>query len=279
MFAENLQRQTENISIWFQGGVRRSVIIFSIIVICLLAPIYFLGIFSSSSWFRLFVNPNKLDIASYYIPKFIPQNPLITSPTQTVPLKDGSNELYFSINNKDNPEIGFYPFVYDIQVLDKNGAAINQETRSTYILPGDTRYITYKSQDGRADKLIINRSDRTVPIYYNPLSKKLKKPDLVISNEKYNIRTFTNYMTISFTLKNRDKVNIKNVDVIFTVRDKQDSIIGVGDFVVSDVKPGEQRGLDIPYTQHLDRTPATVEIIPLVNFLELDNFYLTKDSN
>ena len=279
MFAENLQRQIENISIWFQGGVRRSVIIFSIIVICLLVPIYFLGIFSSSSWFRLFVNPNKLDTASYYIPKFIPQNPLIISPTQTVPLKDGSNELYFSINNKENPEIGFYPFVYDIQVLDKGGAAINQETRSTYILPGDTRYITYKSQDGRADKLIINQSDRTVPIYYNPLSKKLKKPDLAISNEKYNIRTFTNYMTISFTLKNRDKVNIKNVDVIFTVRDKQDSIIGVGDFAVSDVKPGEQRDVDIPYTQHLDRMPATIEIIPLVNFLELDNFYLTKDSN
>ena len=279
MFAENLQRQIENISIWFQGGVRRSVIIFSIIVICLLAPIYFLGIFSSGSWFRLFINKDKLDTTSYYIPKFISQNPLIISPTQTVPLKDGSNELYFSINNKDNPEIGFYPFVYDIQVLDKNGAAINQETRSTYILPGDTRYITYKSQDGRADKLIINQNNRTVPIYYNPLSKKLKKPDLVVSNEKYNIRTFTNYMTIGFTMKNRDKVNIKNVDVIFTVRDKQDSIIGVGDFVVSNVQPNEQRDIDIPYTQHQDRTPATVEIIPLVNFLELDNFYLTKNSD
>ncbi len=279
MFADNLQKQLENISIWFQGGVRRSIIIFTAVVLCLLAPIYFLGIFTSTTWFRLFANPSRLDTASYFIPKFIDEKPLIISPTQVVPLKDGSNELYFSINNKDNPEIGFYPFVYDIQVLDKNGAAINQETRTSYILPGDTRYITYKSPDGRADRLIINRNNQTTPIYYNPLSKKFKKPDIVVSNEKYTLRTFTNYMNIGFTLKNRDKVNIKNVDIIFTVRDKQDSIIGVGDFAVSDLAPGEQRDIDIPYIQHLERTASNVEIIPLVNFLELDNFYLSKDAN
>jgi hypothetical protein len=269
-----MQTFLENLSIWFQGGVRRSVIIFIIVSLILLTPIYFIGIVLSSAWYYTPFNPGKQDTKSYYIPKSIPEKSLIISSTQVVELKGGAKELYFSINNKENDQIGYFPFIYDIQVLDEKGAAINQETRETYILPSDIRYITYRSNDGRANKLVITRNTRTVPVFYNPLSKTLKNPNLEISNQKVNVRTFTDFMSVSFTIKNNDKIKIKKTDLIFIVRDKRDSVVGVGDFVLDNLTSGEQRDVEIPYLQPLEREPSLVEIIPIVNYLDSDNLVL-----
>lgn len=275
MFQDNLQRRIENWSIYFQGGVRRGVIIFSIVCLILLAPLYFLGIFISSVWFSLPINAERFDTTQYFAPKFITENPIGISTTQVVDLKDGSKELYLTLDNKSNPQIGFYPFVYNLQVLDANGAALSNERRSTYILPGDIAYIVYNSPNGQANRLVLSRDQNsTVPVYYNPQSRRFRNPQLRITNENFQIRTFTNDMTVRFTIRNEDQVNIGRVNILFTIRDTRESVVGIGDFVVENLRAGEQRDINIPYTQPLQREPRFVNIITQVNYLDADNLKL-----
>jgi hypothetical protein len=271
---DELQYRLENLAIWFQGGVRRSVLIFAGICLILLAPIYFLAGFLSNVWAGVSFNSSQFNGTNYFSSKFIQERNWTVSNTQVVSLKDGSREVYASINNKLNPQIGYSPFVYDLQVLDDNNSVLFQETRETYLLPGDVKFIVVRSQDGRAGKLKIGKNNRTQAYYYNPNSKNYKKPNIRVVSTDFRVRTFTNDMTVLFTLKNDDQVRVNKVDVVFTVRDSRESVIGIGDFSFEDFKPGEQRDFSLPYTQPLEREPRLITVEWSVNYLDAKNLNL-----
>lgn len=271
---ENFQYQFENLVLWFQGGVRRGFIIVTGIILILIVPFYFLVTLFVSIWASSGINSNKIVTESFFNQKNIPFKDLIFSNTQVVPLKDGSNELYLSINNKANTQIGYVPYVYDLSVLDKEGRLITTETRETYLLPGEIRYIVYNSKDNSAANLKLVKNSRSTPIYYNPFSKNYKKPKISISGIKYEIRTSTNILYINFTIKNDDQIKVNKTDLLYTVRDSRESVVGIGQYVVDDLEPGQQRDISITYVQPLLRDPKLVNIEWSVNYLDAKNINL-----
>jgi hypothetical protein len=268
----NVERLIENLSIWFQGGVRRWVIIFSGVCLLLLAPFYFLASFISSLWFVTPFNPWKYNDTQLVTKKLIPERQIDISETQVVLLKDGSKELYLSLNNKDNPEIGYSPYVYDLSVLDDKGSVIDQQQRQSYLLPGDIRYVVYRSNDNQASKLVLKKNSKSVPVYYNPNSDRYKKPNLEILNKNFSIRTFTDQLTLTFTIKNNEKKKINVIDIIFTIRDARDSVVGIGDMIINDLDAQSQKDISITYTQPLERQPKLVDIVWSVNYLNTSLF-------
>lgn len=263
----NLIYNFENISLWFQGGVRRGFFVFGLAGLILAIPLFFITTFLSGLWFETNINPFGIDRTVNFQQKVVPIKEIIISNSQIAPLKDGSSELYLSINNKSNPEVGFFPFIYELVVTDKNNAVIDQSTAETYLLPGELKYIVYRSKDSNAANLKIRKSDNTNQVYFNPNSKKFKKPNIQITNIKFAERTLTNILNISFTIRNNDNVSIKETDLIYSIRDSRESVVGIGDFKIQDLIAGEERDISIVYTQPAERIAKFIDIDWYVNYL------------
>jgi hypothetical protein len=272
--SQNIQYQLENLTLWFQGGIRRGFLIFSGVCLVLIVPFYFLVTASISFWFQSKINPFRLDDSSYYQPKEIPQKEMIFSNTQVVSLKDGSKELYQSINNKSNLQVGYVPFVYDLAVLDAEGKLLKTETKSTYILPGEIRYIVYNAIETGASSLKLTRNEATKAVYYNPFSKSYKKPKISISGINFSVRSSTNILYINFVIKNNDQIKINKTDLLYTVRDSRESVVGIGEYLIDDLLAGEQREVSITYVQPLEREAKLINIDWSVNYLDAKNINL-----
>lgn len=265
--ASDLQYKLENISIWFQGGVRRGFLIFGLVGLAICIPIYFLTTFLSGVWYSSSINPAGLNEGVYFIKKDIVENQIIVSSAQVVELSDNTNELYLSINNKTNPEIGYYPYDYDLIVSDQNGAIIDSSKQSNYLLPGEIKYIVYRSRDGRGKNLTLKQSNTSKKVFYNPASKKYKKPNISITNTRFETRYATDILYVYFTIINKDLQDVNQVDLTYSLRDSRESVVGIGDFKVLQLKAGEQRDIVVPYTNPKTREPKFLNVDWYVNFL------------
>lgn len=271
--AFDLQYSLENFSLWFQGGIRRSVLIFVGICVVLLAPMYFLGILLSNVWNKLPANPNRFDDQLLFTPKFVAEKDWTISKTQVVPLATGESVLYVSVSNKENPLIGYFPFVYDVQILDKNGKALFNETQTSYILPGEIRYLVFNTKIEAAEIRLV-RNSKTQPIYYNPNSKSVREASVQIVNQNLKDITFTRNLEISATVKNTDQRKIKKLDILYILRDSRQSVVGIGVWKEENLSPGQEISFKFQYPKPFERTATILDLQLSVNYLDTDNVFL-----
>lgn len=268
----NWQYRLENLSIWFQGGVRRSFLIFAGIVLVLLAPTYFLGILASNFWFNTpSLNSRALDFSLKFRPKEIQEQEWIISDTQIVPLANKENTLYISINNKANPSIGYFPFVYTLQVLDANGRILSQEKKVSYLLPAEVKFISINTASAQAAKLNLIRENETRPVYYNPNNQVLKQPDIRLVSQNLRDITYTPDLEISAVFKNEDKIKIGRVDILYLIRDAQQSVVGIGEYSFENFLPQTEREIKLRYPKPDGRSFKFLDIRWTVNYLDQKN--------
>lgn len=266
---DNLQYRLENASLYFQGGVRRSVLIFSGVCILLLAPLYFLGQLSSNLWKQTWFDSQEI-----YIAKQIPQREYEISETQIVPLANGSRELYLSVNNFANREIGFFPWVYTLQVLDAGDSLLSQQTYRSYLLPEETKYIVHRSNDGNASKLRIIQEPATQAYRYNPNANRiLKEPNIEIRSPGFELNS-DDSLTIRAVFKNNDIVNVNSVNVLYIIRDTRQSVVGIGEYSFNGFSAGSEREMRLNYPKPKDREPRFLDIRWSVNYLDSRNILL-----
>ncbi len=264
---DNLQYKIENLSLYFQGGIRRSILIFTGVSIALLAPIYFLGQLSSNLWFNTSANPNKFDSSNIVNPKNLSEEPLIFSDTQIVRLIGGENTLYTTINNKANSEIGYWPFIYSIQSLDKDDKVIFQKRAQTYILPGQTKYIVLPNTTG--EKLKIIREPETKAVSYNPNQIGIyREPKIVIKDQTVVKDEKSNTLKVKAIFKNDDQLYINLVDVLYIIRDSRQSVVGIGEYTFESFYPGTEKNIEIDYPMPLNRLATQPDIRWSINYLD-----------
>jgi hypothetical protein len=264
-FGDGLQYNVENFSLWFQGGVRRGILIFFVVSLALLAPFYFLGQFTSSLYKNVWFDSKNL-----FIPKTLDIKKYTISQSQVAPLINDQNDIYVSVDNKINPNIGYWPWVYTVQILDKNGTILSQETQESYLLPGDVTYIVGKNRDVGGTQIKIIEEPATQSVYYNPEANSiLKKPDIeVLSSGFTESDTNKNEINIYAYFKNNDFVTIKSVDVLYIVRDTQQAVVGIGTYNFRGFTPGSERDMKIPYPKPKERVAKFIELRWFVNYLD-----------
>ena len=266
----NWEYQLENITIWFQGGVRKWVFISLAIMLVSCVPLYFIVTSINSAIFNTFSYNQDINFKK----KEIAEKPIEYSNTKALNLKDGSKDLYMIIDNKLNAEIGYYPFVFDLIVQDKNGNTLYQKTHDAYLLPNDVRYVTYRSTDSNASKLVIRKNEEeTKKVYYNPYSNLLKNPKIKISNTSFQVRSFTDLLYLNATIKNEEKVGIKNIDLLLMIKSRSGDDIGLSSYNLSLLNPLEQKEIGpIEYIQSENADPVQVDVIWQVNYLDEKTF-------
>jgi hypothetical protein len=264
MAYDNFQYKLENLSLYFQGGVRRSIIIFAVILLILIFPVYYLGKFVSGLTAKSYLNMSSLAV-----------NPKIQTydyeigKTQRAELKDGTSVLYAAVRNKKNRDIGFYPWNYSVQILDKNGAVITpKETFESYLLPDDNKYIVAPAPANGSDMQIIEESG-TQKTTYNPNANPLlTQPNVTVQNNQVVVDKNTQTMTVSALLRNEDKRFIEKIDVTYFVRDTQESILYIGTSSFNGFVAGSERDFritNLPLPSNGD--PRTVDVRWSVNYL------------
>jgi hypothetical protein len=263
---DNLQTKIERWSIYFQGGIRRFVLIFLGVCIILSAPFYFFGQFSSYLIGQInlnkgsIVNLKKEDVKDFQISK-----------TQIVNLKNGSKDLYVSVNNRDNPNIGFSPWVYTIQVLDKSGAIISQETVRSFLLPGENTFVTTRNEDGQGEQIQIITEPSTNPVKYNPNNTKTIQPKIKIQSSSIINEEANSDLIVKAVLLNEDLNTVKSVNILYLIRDSRDSVIGIGTYSFNGFNPESERSFELTHPKPANREPKILDLRWSVNYLDPNN--------
>lgn len=278
MQGSSLGNSVQNFSLYFQGGVRRKILIFLGICLILLAPIYFLGQLGSTLWSNVDLNPNKLQKKSIVQKKLIQENEFGIDRSQIISLANDETILYTTINNRQNPLIGYMPFTYRLQILDKKGAVIEDRIESSYLLPGEFKYISASTGDNQGDRLVIsNIPEESKPVLFNPFKMSLgENLKIEVRNPSLFLDPNSTDLTLSAFVKNNDLVDIKNLDILYLIRDRRDRVVGIGQYRLENFKSGEERYFSLKYPKPKFRTPVRLEIRPFVNYLDQNNLKLPQ---
>jgi hypothetical protein len=256
-------RVIENVSMFFRGGVRRNLFFFIGGCLVLAWPFYYVGLYTSKAvrytWLDESIVINK--------PIFSTTADLIIGKSEVVDLIDGQKDLYLTIDNKNNPTIGYYPYIYELQVLDDQGSVITTEKGKSYILPGDIKYITARDTTGNAASIKLIQQAGTQAVEYNVQKNPfqiLPKVDTVNQRiEPLNDET----LKITSQFINRDKLSITEVDVLYILRDRREKIIGIGTTKFNGFVPESTRDFTANHPKHINAEATNLDVRWSTNFL------------
>jgi hypothetical protein len=274
-FSDDLQYRLENISIYFQGGVRRSVLIATGVVLVLLTPAFFTGKFISSVYANSYlelkefaVQPVKT-IYDYEIGK-----------TNKTMLLDGNSVLYLAVNNKKNIDVGYYPWNYSVEILDDQGNIItSKQSFSSYLLPNDNKYLVVNAP-GNATEMRVLEEPGTIKQNYNPNANPLQSiPNIETDREVVTVDKVNQNMTVYGVLRNRDRRTIRRLDVVYLVRNIEEQVIFAGTASFNNFIRETDREFNItnlPLPQGSE--PSKLSILWSVNYLDPNNLSINQEN-
>lgn len=226
----------ERFSIFFQGGVRRSLLYFIGICLLLAWPVQYLGQAAAMLVGRIRLEPGPAVV----LPNFANLDYEIGQ-TRIARLGNGEQDVYLEVDNRPNQDFGLSPWVYELQLRDPQGQVINRQTYSSYLLPGETKYVVTRDPSGRASEMTLTELDTTRVVDYNPQANPFQKlPEVRVSNSQITPQN-QNQIQLSALLTNRDRLEIQTVDVTYVLRDQNREIVGIGEGRFNGFIPEETR--------------------------------------
>lgn len=276
-FLENLSQNVETASLYFQGGVRRGIIIFLGICLLFLEPVYFLGQLGATVWANSDFNPNKITSKQIVNQKLISETDFSIDRSQLVPLVGDETVLYTTINNRSNTLIGYWPFVYRMQVLDNKGTIVEEKIETSYLLPGEVGYVIANPGNDLGTRLVISPEPETVPILFNPFGVSLRdRINVQVRNNSVTEIPNSDQLQITAILKNVDLVEIRALDILYIIRDSRDRVVGIGKYKIDYLAPGAEREFSLKYPKPKFRRAVRLDIRTFVNYLDKNSVFLPE---
>jgi len=270
----NFLYKIESLVINFQSGVRRGVLIAAGILLLLTIPFYFIGQVIASFWMYNSANSNALELVEFFNPKTTTFYNYTVDRSQIVPLANGENVLYTTINNKENPTVGYFPYFYRVQVLNEAGDLVFENQAQTYILPGDIKYIVVNPGNNQGYKLNITEEPQTTATLFNPFANnfanivnqvQVRNPQIIENEDGQTL-------DLSAEIKNNSLIEILEVDILYIVRGTRDKVIGIGQQQIINLEAGEEREVFIKYPRPRHRRPLRLDMRIQINYLNSDGF-------
>lgn len=272
-----ISQKIETLNLYFQGGVRRSVLVVCIILVILSVPSYFIGQLTSALWANTDLNPGKLDRRIFVKDKIVTQQEYSIDRSSIVPLANGEVVLYSTVNNRNNPYIGYNPFVYRIQILDNQGTVLDEKIEESYLLPGEFKYVLATTKNSSATRLVITPLPQTKAVLFNPFKLNLaNKFNVEIRNPVVRNLDNSQELEVLAFVKNQELIEIRNLDLLYIIRDDRDRVVGIGKYRVDFLKSGEEKEFILRYPKPKYRTATRLDLRSFVNYLEPNNVRLAE---
>jgi len=262
--ASPLEFQIESFLLYVKRDVRNRFWIILIVSLVLAYPFILLG-GVSSSLFRA----GDLQFQSIVSLKNVQQQNYVISEVQAVDLVGGQKLLYATINNKQNTQVGFWPWVYEFEVLDSSQNVLEKQRINSYLLPEEVKFVTVTTSKTGADSLKISEipSQTQAVIYNSQASQVLQMPNISLLRNEV-LQASAKNSQISITLRNDDNVFIEALDVLYLIRDSRGAVIGAETTRLNGFAPATTRDISLNYPQATDRIARTVEVRWSVNYLD-----------
>jgi len=225
----------------------------------------------AQAYFDIVVKPFQKDIV---IPKTIKANPYSIGESRVIDLNNGQKILYLLVSNKDNPDIGFYPWSYTYQVLSASGEVLEQRSVfDDFLLPDEQTYIVVYTSNPQAVSLRIQLDEvNTKLVPYNRESPNfLKKPNIVQRRGIVNDDPKKDFYEVSLLFKNDDTVDVKTVNVLYLLRSDDGQIVGMNKSVLSGFLANTEREitvLDLPKPRRALTNKPLLEVVLRINYLD-----------
>jgi hypothetical protein len=252
---------------YFRGGIRKSIWILAGCAILTSFPVYYGGQYASKLYKNYWYNGKQIvqQVANK-------KSSYTIGTTESALLSDGFQDLYASVDNKINTEFGLNPWVYNLQVLDKDNVIIRQDTVRSYLLPGSNTYVVAKNVDPKGVKINIVDDPQTVEVPYNiSFGKLFQEPKVIVTTSTLSPIQESNELRIRAVIKNEDLIKIGSIDVLYLLRDNRQNIVGAGTYKLGGLLPGTEREILVNYPTPKDKEAKFVEIRWYTNYMDKNN--------
>ncbi len=171
-----------------------------------------------------------------------------------------------------NTTYGASNFDYSLSFTDADGAELLKTSGSSYILPGQTKFLT-------AVSLKINGEVTNVTMTINSVQWSKVQPfdsvvDFMIRRQNFSPNVDGN-SRFEATLYNSSNFDFDKVDVAIVLLDEAGSIVGVGKTDIRTFLSGTERGFQIQWPYSIDSNVANIAIEATTNLFENSNFLRT----
>jgi hypothetical protein len=275
----NFENTLNSILDELKAGAKKWVLIGFGIILVLTYPIYLLTIQATKFWFyNVPFNPQKYVNKEFVNPKNLQKAEVQIVSSSYVDLVDGKRLIYTFLDNHNNKNIGFDPFVFKKQLLNNKGQTVQDSFDKVYLLPGQTQYIFDYTENLDAVSIAIQKQSDSNQVDYNPAANDfLKLPEFDIRQslvEDSPEDGEQNLLRIQASIKNTTKFRYKKVDFIMLIRDTLDTVIGVQSYSFNEFLPDEEREIRLKYPKAIDKTAKSLDVRYSVNFLDSSNIKL-----
>ena len=253
----------EDLILEIQSGIRKWVFVTFCVCIILAYPSYLVSTRLVNFWFTSTWNSDRFVAKDIVIPKILTENELRLDTSNYVDLVNDKRLIYTFIDNRANQNIGYYPFVYKKQIIDRNNNLLVDSLETTYLLPNESKYISAYTDNKNAVAIKIEKQPASKLVEYNPNAKtNFKNIELQIRDKSVFFKDADKKtLTLRTSIKNPTNFIIKTINLAMLVRDSQDGIIGVQDYSFNGLLPNEEREVIVDYPAPKNRTPKSLDEI------------------
>ncbi len=182
----------------------------------------------------------------------------------------GKYDFYVQITNP-NATFGDKNFSYKLNFKDAGGSVIAARQGSSYILPGERKYIIESNLDAPSapasfDLNITNSDWVEFNDYY-------EKPDLQIVNKNYSeVSGGVGFSEASGLLKNKSAFDFDLIKVEIILKDNDGNVLALNSTQMKTVAADEQRDFRISWPNSFPGTVGNMETQVEVNIFNSDTF-------
>ena len=186
----------------------------------------------------------------------------------------GNERGYIAIIN-NNSDIGYYPWVYTLQILNNRDEVVSENIKSSYLLPNRTNYIVTNIVDSEGIKInVVTDEELSQAINFDLDNSTLSElPEVKLqSTGKATLADNNTNILVDFDIQNKSIYKIKEVDLVYNIRNKDDRIIASGKYRVRDLISDEVRNVSLKHPNPKLGTELLIEVIPYTNYLDPNNY-------
>lgn len=178
---------------------------------------------------------------------------------------------FYALVSNPNSVYGSDSFAYSVKLKDGSGNVITEKKGSSYILPGDSKYVVETnvaavSRPSSVEFSIVATDWVEFMSYY-------ERPDIRIVNKTYNeIASGVGFSEATGLLKNGSPYDFASISVKVILKDASGKAIAINSTEMRTVKSGEDRDFRLTWPNRFQGTVSEMIAQPEVNVFSSEAF-------
>lgn len=167
-------------------------------------------------------------------------------------------DLYGKVYNP-NSVFGSSKFQYEFNIKDGDGQLIASKKGSSFILPGESKYIVENNID--TDRMPVSIELKIVDAGWVEFRDQYEKPQIKIVNKQYNqINSGIGFSEAMGLLKNESPFDFNVIKISIILKDSSDNVVALNSTEMRTVRSGENRDFRSLWLNRFPGEVANVEV-------------------